>query len=488
MTDNTLVSIDPCPPWASNTHRSSSRSCLCALALGAALTTGCNLEAANPTPTGLVTPDGGTDDETPDGGPSDETPDSPADAGRHEDAPADMDSGADANVSTTDAGAGSEQTDEAHGFLVVNTDYESVSVSAVDFDGQVLSPSLISSASADVGLSEPLSSDLVLPSTPAQGGSAVLIDRKQAVLSWLQVESGEVTAQLQVGTGFQSNPHDYLELGPTRAYVSRWEPNFDGGKEEYDGGDDVLIVNPKTQALVGRIDLHAAIEDESSAFLVRPEHLLPFGAFVALTAAVIDETFANIATGRVLLLDPATNELKQTLVLEGVSNCVSAALSPNGQTLAVSCGGPWGVDPEEGFPESAIVLLGLEDESLVEVDRFAAQDLGGAKLNELAWATPEHLLFSTYGASDDKGLVSPDTVRLLDIAQGKLVGKALLKTREQAYSLGAVACHEQSCVAADAEDGVLHHFTFDADGQVAKQLELSLDQTTGLPPRYLGVF
>ena len=41
------------------------------------------------------------------------------------------------------------------------------------------------------------------------------------VISWADPETAEVTAQLEVGTGFESNPQDYLEVGDGIAFVTR---------------------------------------------------------------------------------------------------------------------------------------------------------------------------------------------------------------------------------------------------------------------------
>jgi hypothetical protein len=92
-----------------------------------------------------------------------------------------------------------------------------------------------------------LSSDVAVPSTLLSGPEIVLIDRFPAsVLTWVDVESASVRAQLDVGS--KTNPHDYVPLSEHKAYVTRFGAS--------DGvGDDVAIVDPSVPALVGSIDL-----------------------------------------------------------------------------------------------------------------------------------------------------------------------------------------------------------------------------------------
>ena len=95
------------------------------------------------------------------------------------------------------------------GAVVIGSDYQSTNVSLVGVEGEVLSPSFLSSATSSAGLTAPLSGDVAVPSMPAAGEEIVLLDRyPAAVLTWVDVVTGSVRAQLNVATGFAANPQD----------------------------------------------------------------------------------------------------------------------------------------------------------------------------------------------------------------------------------------------------------------------------------------
>src|SRR6185369_1492136 len=63
--------------------------------------------------------------------------------------------------------------------------------------------------------------------------------------------------QLPVGTGFESNPQDYVELDETRAYVSRWGVNEAAGAKPFDSGSDVILVDTRNPAILASIPIPA---------------------------------------------------------------------------------------------------------------------------------------------------------------------------------------------------------------------------------------
>ena len=141
------------------------------------------------------------------------------------------------------------------GLVVVQSDYQSTNASLLGLGGQVLSSSFISSATESAELAAPLSGDVVVPTTPAFGAEIVLIDRYPAsVLTWVRVEDATVRGQLNVGTGFASNPQDYLLVGDDKAYLSRNERNSQPGAEPFDLGSDLLVIDPGALAITRRID------------------------------------------------------------------------------------------------------------------------------------------------------------------------------------------------------------------------------------------
>src|SRR5262249_49627102 len=142
--------------------------------------------------------------------------------------------------------------------VVASSDYTSTNVSLLSPAGSILSEILISSGSTTTGLSTALSGDVILPLAAPPSGRVVLLPPSASVLTWVDPTTAAVTAQLSVRTGFLSNPYDYLEVAPDKAYVTRFESNPQPGKEAFDGGGDVLVIDPQSFALRGRVDLSSS--------------------------------------------------------------------------------------------------------------------------------------------------------------------------------------------------------------------------------------
>src|SRR5690606_24167107 len=139
------------------------------------------------------------------------------------------------------------------GAVTLLSDFLSTQVALSSLEGDTLSPSFLSSASTQAsGTSHALSGDVVLPRRMPRSFRVVLIDRYGTnVITWADPRSGRVTAQLPVGTGFDSNPQDYLEIDDHLAYVSRFGQNTAPGREAYDEGGDLLIVDTEGPRIIG---------------------------------------------------------------------------------------------------------------------------------------------------------------------------------------------------------------------------------------------
>lgn len=398
------------------------------------------------------------------------------------------------NVDDTDLVTTGVRLDEApaasrRGFAVVSSDYVSYNVSLLSLTGEVLSASVISSGSASAGLSTPLS-DVVMPSSVVSGPELVVINRSPAVLTWVALETAVVRAQLNVGTGFEANPYDYVPLAADKAYVTRHDPNFASGREDFDSGNDLLIIDPSVPAITGRVDLMPALEGEAPGFFPRAGRALVAGGRLRVLALGLDETFVELVDSRIVSVDPETDQITQVLVLTGLSNCQSLALSPDGEELAVACSGPFGADPEGGFPNAGIVRLAIGAE-LSEIRRYGAAELGGAPVNSVAYASGASLAFTTYGRfnADFSAMELPDTARQLDLTLGELSGAPLHESTFEPFTLGDLRCAPGSsiCLLADAETdgGVLHRFDVDAAGALVNGSLLEIERGIGLPPRYI---
>jgi hypothetical protein len=363
------------------------------------------------------------------------------------------------------------------GIVVVNTDYQSTSVSLLDREGEVLSGSFISSASASTGLSVPLGGDVVLPTETAAGDEIVLIDRYPAsVLSWVDLRTAQVRAQLSVATGFSPNPHDYVTLSANEAWVTRFQ------------GHDLLVLDPEVPAIVGQIDLGAAMAGEATGFSSGPDHavLVENDLYVLLEGYRSD--FTQSVESRIVRIDARSRALTAVHVLGRMHGCGGLALSADRSRLAVFCSGEFQGTSNPSLDTSGVVVLGLGAE-LTEIARFSAESLGGQPVAfSGAFVEPDRLLLVTQGRfADAEGPKEPD--RLLDLELGTGANRVLLVSDPDPFTLGAVRCPGDCgvCFVADAGRRGVHRFHL-GDGALVHDGQISADDQTGLPPRGLGVY
>ena len=136
--------------------------------------------------------------------------------------------------------------------------YASSQVALLGLDGTVKSASFVSTASTQADqLAFALSGDIALPMTPPASGRVVIIDRLGTdVITWLDPATAHVQAQLAVGTGFDSNPQDYLETAQNRALVSRWGVNDKTpGTQPFDSGNDLLLIDSQALSIQGQVQI-----------------------------------------------------------------------------------------------------------------------------------------------------------------------------------------------------------------------------------------
>ena len=389
------------------------------------------------------------------------------------------------------AGAAGAGATCARGAAVVSSDYLTSNVSLLGLDGEVAAPSLLSSGSAAAGLSLALGGDVALPTERARGGELVLLDRYPAsVITWVDLQTAEVPAQLSVATGFSANPHDYVRVSPTKAYVPRFEKNLDAGREQFDQGNDVAIVDPSVPEITGRIDLTAAMDGENARFLPRADRAVRVDDRVYVLLGSHSEDLLESTDSRVVAIDTAADSLADLLVLSGLKGCAGLALSPAATEIAVSCSGAWEGDSVANVPEAGVVRVGLFPE-FHEIQRYPAESFSeGAVSTGISYADATHLVFTAYGRFATEDLpAADDTLIELDLNSEDF--RVLLRSEETPFTLGDVRCDAPCgvCFAADAErdGGVVHRFEVGTDG-LSLDRSITLETSLGLPPRLLGWF
>lgn len=323
--------------------------------------------------------------------------------------------------------------------VVVETDYQSTNVAIVSPEGEPLSRSVVASKKTTSGAL--LSGDVVLPHDPQPGSEIVLIDRyPSGVLSWVETRTARVVRQLDVKTGFLSNPHDYLEVSPQKAYVTRYETNPTPGRAPFDRGGDLLIVDPSLPRITGAVDLH----DEGDGVLPRPDQMTRVGDTVLVSLHRLDRDFRNAKEGRIVGIDPQSDRIRFRLDLPGFSNC--GGFAKTGTELAIACSGTF--ESEAQLAESGVVVLDPAASPMAVSRVFRiAETLGGPIAPSLTYAEQHRVYGVRYG---DPQTGRPDALFSLDTGTGDVRVEYVARS---AFSLSDVTCAcEGRCLAPDADE------------------------------------
>lgn len=379
---------------------------------------------------------------------------------------------------------GSRDSDCPAGVAVVLTDFFSTQIALSDLEGETQSASFISTASTETdGLAFALSGDVALPSAPVARGRLVLLDRFATnVITWVDTATAEVVAQLPVGTGFESNPQDYVEVGG-RAFVSRWGQNVDPGKEDFDTGGDILVVDPDVPAIVDSIVLPTA--DDLPA---RPGALLHLGGEILVTLERVALDFGSTGEAMIVGVSPEEQAVTWQQTLTGFKACGRLELSPDGERLALACTG--GIDSDgvsEDLSQSALILFDAHDRPLREVQRFPAEEIAGEPLqNAVTFVDDETVLLKTQtpwgGETHNRWLAfhleREEPTELLQAGPGD-------DGAGQGLVYGGMACApgcSDHCLLADGDAGVLQRVRAGEDGALELLDPIQVEDRVGLPP------
>ena len=392
------------------------------------------------------------------------------------------------------AGAGGAATEEPKscpaGITIVLSDYSATQVALSSIEGETLSASFLSTASTETaGLAFALSGDVALPSSPPPSKRIVLLDRFGTnVITWADPKTAQVIDQLPVGTGFESNPQDYLEVGDGKAFVTRYNPNASPGEEEFDEGNDVLVIDTEEPAILGRIPLPMAAEIPP-----RPSRMLRLGDEVVVNLARVAEDWSATGEAELVGLSIADEEVVWRHTLTGNKSCGRPTLSPDGTRLAVACSGAMNTDGEiEALAQSALILFDATERPLQEIDRFSAEDIAGEPIqSRVAFASDDVVLLVTQtswdGSTNNRWLAydlgTGVTTELLEAPpddEGK--GRGLVFTSTTCFP----GCSDV-CLMADGAAGELQRVRLESDGSLELLTPIRVENTVGMPPRAIGL-
>jgi hypothetical protein len=269
----------------------------------------------------------------------------------------------------TDAGVGR--------VVALNSDYQASSVSFLDGSGNLVSDGCFGSATAGVGLTLTVSGDAVLPTQVPAGGPVIVVDRTNAVLTWLDPATCAPLRQLSVSTGFASQPHDVAVLSASKAYVTRAGDNATAtpAPGDFDEGDDLLIIDPSAPAILGRIDLKPFAATDGVGILPQADSALVAEGRVYVSLNQISGDYKSYGTGRIVVVDPATDQVVAAVDLPGLKNCGAMTYVPADKKLFITCNGAYSDGPQQAA-SSAVVAIDVSTAAPTIVATISAADVG----------------------------------------------------------------------------------------------------------------
>ena len=392
------------------------------------------------------------------------------------------DSGNPAGLDASTSEAGSSNLS---GIVVVNSNYSETSVSFLDRDGNLLHDGCFNSSTGATGLSPTLSGDVVLPTQVPSGGPVVLIDRNKVfdTLTWLDPATCAPLRQLAVSTGFHSNPHDVVTLSASKAYVVRYNENgaATSAPDDFDEGDDLLIIDPAQPKILGRIDLKPFAP---AGVLPYADRALQAEGIVYVSLNAISSDYSTYGTGRIVMVDPVADQVVGTIDLPGAKNCGAMIYLPAESKLMVACDGAY--SEVQQADTSAIVAIDLGVSPPAVVAQIPAASAGGFPFSNLSLAAWDGntVIGLTPG---DSSTVRPDRLWTLPLA-GALLPAKVFESAE-AWALGAVLADPENgriLVADGTSTGAfLRVFDF-VSGAFTAGKTVKTNPAQKLPPRALA--
>ncbi|OGR11936.1 MAG: hypothetical protein A2341_17215 [Deltaproteobacteria bacterium RIFOXYB12_FULL_58_9] len=374
------------------------------------------------------------------------------------------------------------------GIAVVGTDYLSSSVSVLDrMERELFFEGVVDSGSSPPGLSTALSGDVALPRAFNSNNWLVLLDRyPNSVLTLLDPHDFAVSVQLSVATGFAANPHDFVWVGQRKAYVTRYETNPSPGREPFDAGDDVLIVDPLAGRITGRISMATYVDATPHSLQARPDQMTVAKGIVWITLNHLDAGFHNGGQGLVIGVDPATDEVRQVVAIPEVRNCSGIVYVARRDALYVSCSGLFAAGLDEQLRQSALVAIDLGSQSpSATIFAYGTEGVARPFGFELDVARERWLLVVRYG---DMAADIPDRLVAIDIITGT---ETIVHLATSISGLGGL-------LADDATDSVYVgdaaalaprvHLYEVADGQFGFLSVIDAHPRVGLPPRHIRFY
>lgn len=369
------------------------------------------------------------------------------------------------------------------GLALVSSDYQSSEIALLTPEGGVASAAFLSSASARAtGLAAPISGDVGVASARPGADELVVVDRFGTnVLTFVDTRTSLVRTQLPVGTGFEANPQQYLELDERHAFVPRLGENRSPGREPFDSGSDVLVIDPTAAAIIDSIPL-----PRKAGYLPNPSAITLLGNDLLVTLVHANAAFSDMADSELVAISTTNLQVRYRLPLEGLKNCGRAEILPSRERLVLACSSYLDRKGNAADPSaSALVVLDLRVDPPAEVRRFTAVELVGQALQRGVEVVTEHTVLiktqTALGAGQDNQLyalnLQTGATTLLATAQHSDAG------RGYGIALGGMSCQRKCgdlCFVTDASRAKL--LTFRVQGENLTPAPDVATDGAGLPP------
>jgi len=381
---------------------------------------------------------------------------------------------------------------------VVLSDFTSTSIGMLRADGSAIDARWMTSGTTLPGLVAALSGDVVLASRPlATDGYLTILDRfRTDVATRVRVPDGRVRGQVRTheaagagGTGFSSNPHDFVYIGPDEAWVSRSEPNLDPTAPAAERGTDLYRIDPTSMRRVGeRIDLTSGdvmvdVVDATSGVTRsevahgRPSAIVRLGNILLVGLGRFTLTFGGTGSGAVAAVDILSREVT-ILPIPGLKGCASVSAVPADSEHAVVACAPFGDPAASGF---AVLHVGTSGVEVERVFRFADFPSTPLAANNVVALSSRLVVASVYGTFDPP---SGDQLYTLDLTTGS---STMIATSTGGFALGQGAYDPTTrrLFVPDAEEDAprLRRFDRSAAGSFLEGTATTLAPELGLPPR-----
>ncbi|MFW5925296.1 MAG: hypothetical protein ACOCV4_03965 [Myxococcota bacterium] len=386
---------------------------------------------------------------------------------------------------------------EPPAFAAVMSDYSSAAIGFLDAEGEVLAANWINSGTTEPGIVATLSGDVVLPTERAADGSFTLIDRLRTdVITRFEMPSGELIGQVRthgepMDTGFSSNPHDYLQVDESTAWVTRFGVQLDTSEPPQNQGNDLLRIDPGAMVRTDdRVDLSTfdttgTVQTDGGPMEVdvyaRPDRMVRLGDVMVVGLSRLSLDFSVSGPGLTAVVSTDGSSLSS--VPHGdLRNCGMVAPVPGADDRAiVACVGfsqPFD-DEAQTRATAGLALVEANGLEVGEVLRWqAADDADSAIAVQNVTSLGGTVAVAVDFGSHDPAV--PDRLYRVDLATGE---QTPIHESTEAFALGKPALDPATglLLVPDAADGV-HRFQVEED-RITEIDVVEVAPELGLPVR-----